>query len=354
MKKSLKYFLAANSCEGFISHFGECYNPNDNWKAYIIKGGPGTGKSSFMKKIAKTAEIKNQDCILCPCSSDPNSLDAVILPKQKKVIMDGTAPHTLDPRYPAVCEEILNFGQFWNADKITNSKEIIEITNENKKFHKTAANHLKAAGEIMKDSYKKILSSIDQEKVKKFGFNLCKKYITTTDKSAYEWKAFLGGVTPQGNIIYPETITENYKNLVIISDNSHCVSNIIMNTVKNFALEKGFEIITLKNPLLPSLCDHIIIPKLSLAFVTEDQNTLFDANSRRIHARRFINRKKASTYKESLKLNKKFINNLLSAATDNLKKAKQVHDTLESFYINAMDFEALNNFAENFAQKVFT
>ena len=53
MKKSdIKYFLAANSCEGFYSVFDKAYLPDGEWRAYIIKGGPGTGKSSFMKRFA--------------------------------------------------------------------------------------------------------------------------------------------------------------------------------------------------------------------------------------------------------------------------------------------------------------
>jgi len=351
LKKTLKYFLAANSCQGFVSYFDKCYNPYDQWKAYIIKGGPGTGKSSFMRKIAQKAQNKNEEFILCPCSSDPNSLDAVIFPNKKTVIMDGTAPHCVDPRYPAVCEEILNFGQFWDTKKVTNGKEIIEITNQNKKLHKTVANYLFAAGKIIKDSYKTVDSCIKTEKVKNFALSLCEKYIEKSNGKPYEWKAFLGGVTPQGIITYPETVTNSCDNIIVISDSQKAVSNIIMNTVRAEALKNGHFIITLENPLLPNLCEHIIIPKLSLCFVTEDQNTLFDTNVRRIHAQRFIDRKKLNLFKERLKLNKKFTENLLSSATDTLKKAKAVHDNLESYYINAMDFTALNKFTEDFAKK---
>ena len=56
-----KYFLAANSGVGFISLFDSCYSAKDGWRVYIIKGGPGTGKSSFMKYMIKTAEEKKVD-----------------------------------------------------------------------------------------------------------------------------------------------------------------------------------------------------------------------------------------------------------------------------------------------------
>ena len=79
-KNDIKYFLAANSCEGFYSVFDKAYLPDGEWRAYIIKGGPGTGKSSFMKRFASYAEKKGCKALRCPCSSDPDSLDAVILP----------------------------------------------------------------------------------------------------------------------------------------------------------------------------------------------------------------------------------------------------------------------------------
>ncbi|MBO5185180.1 MAG: hypothetical protein J6D79_05545, partial [Clostridia bacterium] len=68
-----KIFLAANSPSGFVSFFDELYNPYRNCRAYIIKGGPGTGKSSFMKKIAAAAEEKGHEVTRVFCSSDPQS-----------------------------------------------------------------------------------------------------------------------------------------------------------------------------------------------------------------------------------------------------------------------------------------
>ena len=54
----LKYFLGANSCEVFCSFFEKSYLPDGEWRAFIIKGGPGTGKSSFIKYFALKAAEK--------------------------------------------------------------------------------------------------------------------------------------------------------------------------------------------------------------------------------------------------------------------------------------------------------
>ena len=354
MKKTiLEIFLSANSCEGFVSKFANCYNPNDNWKAYIIKGGPGTGKSSFMRYIAKKAEEKNLKCIYCPCSSDPDSLDAIILPEKKTVILDGTAPHTLDPIYPGVCEEILNFGEFWDSEKLKDKSEIIKITNQNKALHATASRYLQAVGQLMLDNYKTALSSTQKTKAQHFAKKLCKDYIPKTDTAPYEWVGFIGGISPKGFISFPETIENSCEKLIIIKDKYLACSNIIMEEIRKSALENGHEILTLKNPFLPSLItDHIVIPKLSLAFVTESDFIKFNSETRRIHARRFEISKQLHQSKERLKFNKKATTYLLDSACSTLTEAKAVHDILESHYINAMNFEKLKDFAEKFCKNI--
>lgn len=353
-KSNLKYFLAANSCEGFVSRFGDCYNPNDGWRVYIIKGGPGTGKSSFMIKIVAKATLNDIKTVICPCSSDPDSLDAVILPQLKIVILDGTSPHTLDPVYPAVCEEILNFGEFWDKAKIDNANDVINITDKNKALHKTASRYLKAAGQLLFDNYKTASACTNKTKVAHFASSLCKKYIPKNDGTAYEWVRFIGGITPKGTVCYTDTITEECKSIIVIDDEYYASSNIIMEKIREYSLRNGYEIITLKNPFLPSLItDHIIIPELSLAFVTENSYASFDCDSRRIHARRFTSNTALHNSFKRLKFNKKVFKNILSSASDTLKQAKTVHDQLESYYIGAMNFEKLNEFADMFCKNLF-
>ena len=350
----LKYFLAANSCEGFVSFFGDSYNAKENWRCYIIKGGPGTGKSSFMKRVARYAESKNEKYILCPCSSDPQSLDAVILPNKKTVILDGTSPHTIDPLYPAVCEEILNFGQFWDSGKITDKNEILNITDQNKALHKSVSKYLNAAGQIMLDSYKIALSYTKKAEAKAFAERIIKKHIPKNSGTPYEWVRFIEGITPEGIISYPETVTEECKNVIVISDKYRACSNIIMNEIRNYCLINGYEIITLKNPFLPSvIIDHIIIPELNLAFVTEDNSILFETPARRIHSRRFTSNKLLHKSAGHLKLNRKVINSLLDTAVNMLQEAKAVHDKLEKHYINIMNYSDLETFGNNFCIMLF-
>lgn len=353
-QQPLKYFLGANSCEGFLSAFGKSYNPKAGWKAYIIKGGPGTGKSSFMKYIAVKAEEKGLLTELCPCSSDPYSLDAVILPEKKIVIMDGTAPHVVDPVYPGVCEKILNFGEFWD-DKLFREKTdaVLELTDRNKALHKTASRYLQAAGQLMRDNYKTAAACTDQAKTLSFADKLCRRLIPTHSGTGYEWVRFVEGITPVGVVSYSATLLNACRRTVLIDDDLGSASNLILSRVREYALKNGYEIVTLRNPFLPSLqIDHIMIPALSLCIATENEYLHFKTDIRRVHARRFVNSKQLHNSRERIKFNKKATRQLLLSAAETLSRAKAVHDELEKHYVGAMDFRAVTRFAERFAKEL--
>lgn len=347
-----KYFLGANSCEGFVSHFSDCYRPEKGWHAFIIKGGPGTGKSSFMKHIAYKAGEAGLGVELCVCSSDPMSLDGVIIRDKKTVLLDGTAPHIIEPKYPGACEEIINLGEYWDNKKLALSYEsILEATDKNKAFHKSAAMYLSTCGELIDDNILLSASCTNRTRVLSYADFLKRKYIPRRGAGeGMEWIRFIEGITPCGVITYNDTVTEYYNKKIIIDDKYGAVSNIILEAIRSDALNKGYEIITIRNPWLPSkLIDHILIPELSLCFVTENEYVHFNCNDRRIHSRRFIDASRIRTLRSRMLFNRRITKELISSAVSTLSKAKLTHDILEKYYSEAMNFHAVTALAQKTA-----
>lgn len=64
---------------------------------YFIKGRPGTGKSTLMKKIAANAANRGINVDMYYCASDPNSLDMLVLKEIDTCIFDSTPPHEFFP-----------------------------------------------------------------------------------------------------------------------------------------------------------------------------------------------------------------------------------------------------------------
>ena len=145
------YFAAANGYNGFRSYFGEIFKSEKFKRIYVLKGGPGTGKSSLMKRIAKESlkHGANHDKIYC--SSDPRSLDGVIVHTQSGdcAIIDGTAPHERDAIIPGAIDTIINIGDnFNNAILRERRNEILRHTKDKKDAYINAYTLLKSAGAI--------------------------------------------------------------------------------------------------------------------------------------------------------------------------------------------------------------
>ncbi|MGC5327831.1 hypothetical protein [Brevibacillus sp. SYSU BS000544] len=66
-------------------------------KRYFIKGRPGSGKSTMLKKIVSEATKLGLQVDVYHCGFDPNSLDMVVLPEKGFAIFDSTAPHEYFP-----------------------------------------------------------------------------------------------------------------------------------------------------------------------------------------------------------------------------------------------------------------
>mgnify|MGYP002867796410 CR=1 FL=1 len=119
-----RYFLGANSAHGFFSLYDGFAQPEDGVFLHVIKGGPGCGKSSFMKRIGHRAEKAGQDVEYISCSGDPDSLDGVWIPALGVAYADGTAPHVLDPAYPGGGGSYLDLGAFYDEAALRPKLEI--------------------------------------------------------------------------------------------------------------------------------------------------------------------------------------------------------------------------------------
>ena len=128
------YFAASNSEKGFTSYYKECFDTARIGYLYAIKGGPGTGKSRFMREVAQYAQQRGWSAELIYCSSDADSLDGVILTKEGDgiALLDATAPHVYEPTLPGVREELINLGAFWDRQKLQAYGEEIALLNRQK------------------------------------------------------------------------------------------------------------------------------------------------------------------------------------------------------------------------------
>jgi len=88
-------FLGAATPKGsvdFINNLTEDIN-----KRYFIKGRPGSGKSTMLRKLAQNAQDRGFDVEVYHCGFDPDSLDMIIIRELGIAVFDSTAPHEYFP-----------------------------------------------------------------------------------------------------------------------------------------------------------------------------------------------------------------------------------------------------------------
>ncbi len=336
------YFLGSSGKDGFFSCFEQLMPKTEGRYIYIIKGGPGTGKSSFMKKIADELEEKDIECERIYCSSDPDSLDGVIFPSLRVSIADGTSPHTLDPDYPGASGEILNFGDCWDKKILRErEKEIIEATDKNKECHRRCRRFLNSAFSIYSDGEKIFSENLDRRRLIRYASRIVSRYLgKPSGKVGLEKTRLFDAVTPKGYYFLNETAESLCNEKFVFEDDFGVAASVLIEEIRTYALACGYSVISSPCISGEKKLRHIIIEELSLGFFTEDKLCpLTFIPTKRVSLKRFYNPTGLKENRAKLLFAKKASQELLSEAVISLKDAKSNHDELEKLYIDAMDFE---------------
>ena len=329
LKENRKYFAAANTYNGFVSYFSDIFKPDEYERIYVIKGGPGTGKSSLMRNIVSCFNDKAEEIQEIYCSSDPNSLDGIIIKnKGKKVaIIDGTAPHEKDTVYPGVIDEIIYLGENWDSRFLLGQKETILSINKGKaEAYRTAYSYLSQAGkaaEFIKDVH---YTKFNKLKAK----NKAEELFSSINCSGK------GKITPRllssfgkyGNY----NLTFKSDKLISLSNNTFC-SNIILNCFSEYLISKGYSFYRFLHVLSPSDTDAIFIKEAKTIITKNDIPDIASEEYFNLTPYDFERMKCAYTIHDmALEEAKRWFN-----------IASDLHFRLEELYSSAMDFTKNND-----------
>ena len=197
-----KYFPGANTGCGFVSRFGGIVPPWEQPQyTYVLKGGPGVGKNTLMKTVASRAIQKGYTVEEFHCASDPDSLDAVRVIELGIVLLDGTAPHSIDPVLPGVEDEIIDLGHFKNRTEFAEHRgELQVLFQENKAHYAAAYAMLGAACTLKKQALVSAQISVDMDKMRRWLLD----FFMGAEQGSHR-KLFVRSATPIGVVDFANT-----------------------------------------------------------------------------------------------------------------------------------------------------
>ena len=197
-----RWVMGSNSQNGFYSLFGQFTEPAADWQPILIKGGPGSGKSTLMKQVVRLALQRGQPVEEIRCSSDAASLDGVILPQIKTVLLDATPPHALEPQFPGAVEQPYSLCDCWNEGILRSEREeIIALGREIGGLHRQAVRYLAGAGALLGEARRLAAEAIDYEKLRQYTVRLAARELPDLEKQGQEERRLLSAVTDRGNFV---------------------------------------------------------------------------------------------------------------------------------------------------------
>ena len=162
-------------------------------------------------------------------------------------------------------------------------------------------------------------------------------------------KRLLSAVSVGEIKLFSETPFAFADEVYVLEDSIGAAADYVLKSIAFGAKMKGENLIYCPCSVMPKKCDHIIFPDSRIAVVTQNKFMKF-RNGEPVSMDSFY---KPLSLQEDTDRRREDASHLLLEAARLIKKAKDIHDDLEAFYINAMDFSKSDTILEGIISRFY-
>ena len=342
------FFAAANSGRGFISFYDKIFGGDNIIRRYLVKGGPGTGKSTLMRRIADAAECEKISVERYRCSSDPSSLDGIIL-NGCIAIIDATAPHSIDGELMGARDVLIDLGAFWNSDRLLDSiSEIRALSDKKKHSYALAYRFLSSAMESDIASRELLIPYVDRKRLARIARRLTRNIGCG---AGYECKIGLSkAIGMRGR-----TMLDGYFSVadrVVYIEEHYGIGYLVLCEICEEARNKGCKISVSYDPLNPDFPDAVFFEESNVLFAVCESRKKGSVSLRRAIDVSKLSKRERNALRLKSRSARRLSEALVIAAIDELKKAGDAHFALEKIYRDNMDFYALDEYTSPIIEQI--
>lgn len=269
-----------------------------------------------------------------------------------------TTTHVVDPKYPGAVDEIVYLGDFWDEQSIrAHRKEIVTITKEISRTFARAYRFLQAAKAVYDDWEAANREALDMGKANRQASRIIRDIFKGEPASltvGKERHLFASGITPKGMVNFLETIVGPYKKKYVITGGPGTGKSTLLKKVATAALERGYYVEMYHCPLNPEKVEHVVIPALDVALTKSIEPHTYRAGleDEVVDMDAYLDKSVVSKHRDLVKENQEIFEDLFCRAISFIGKAKEFHDILETYYVESMDFEAIDCLREKTVQRL--
>lgn len=356
--KGKDYFVCANTAAGFVDFFAD--NLEDLEYVFILKGGSGSGKSTMMKKLGRLCQQWGLAVDYIHCSSDPKSLDGIIVPDLRVAVTDGTAPHVLEPLLAGVTGEIINLGLALNREMLRkDKKDMLKLKKDIKNCYQKVYQGLaeaKAVHDQWENLYSPLLNKTKADALRQnilaeiFGDKRLMKKPSVRHR-------FFGALAADGRVDYLQDLIAPLAKRYILTGRPGCGKSTLLKQIAQESEERGYHTEIYHCSLDPDSLDMVLIEELSLAVLdgTAPHTIAPMADDVVLDLyQMLIDDAVDQTQAEAIAQYSAQYDAAVAKAHIELKAARKGHQLLERFYQPAVDFAVIEEFTAVLAAELQT
>lgn len=351
----IRFFASANSQNGFRNDFPVCFGEDRGLSVlYVLKGGPGTGKSHFLRSVSRSGKAAGYEVIQYLCSSDPTSLDGVLLTRgdERMGFLDGTSPHAWEPALPGAREELIHLGVFWDGERLRKRRQEIRLLDQEKTAcYEEAYHYLHACGDVAAAMEERCAPFIKNEGILSLAKRILKQI--PDGHGFQEIPAHLAcvGMKGYGYLDTYEAMSRALGGEILYVNECYGLAYELTACLHAVSKQKGLFCLVSRHPIFSRRINALFYPQNGLC-VTVGQKEAPEGSHRELLLQRYL-KKDFRLARGELRQGIRLVDSLLEGGCQCLARAGEYHFALEQIYAEAMDFRAKDTYEKEFCQKKF-
>ena len=344
MDATTRYFLSTYTPAGWNSLGPTLRQEHLQSDACLLLSGPGCGGSQLLRTAAETAAgqgLRTEAFLSCVA---PFSPEAVVFP-QRHILAAVAAPFGGSvPLVPGYRESYVDLTTCYDRTALKEMSVQLDLCRQEElQYEQRAVHCLSAAEQLTQDIHTTLFTDALRKKLAKRALGILSRECPRTGQEGHTRYRYLSAYTANGHLALFDTVSALCPRVYELVDRFY-LSHNLLSVLLSGAVAAGYDVIACLSPLCQNQVEHLLIPALSLAFITSTPDLPWpEVPQRRIHLDAMLEEELLHQQRGRLRLLQKIITTLEQEASNALSQSAQLYQMREELCSACTDGEVRNS-----------